>query len=154
MLTEIQNALPNLGVLTPGGTVLSIAYDLAFQSGANPIIFIGQDLSYENKAVYARGGEISMENWESLCLKQSENIVYETDIRGQKIPTLKSMSVTKQWFHWAFTSWKRDTRLTVYNCSEGGILTDHCQWLSFREAIYKFCNKKINTAWILKKALK
>ncbi len=154
LLTEIQNALPQVGVLTPGGTVLSIAYDLAFQAASDPIIFIGQDLSYENKAVYARGGETSGQNWETLCRRQPENIVYETDIRGQKIPTLKSMSVTKQWFHWAFTSWKRDTRLTVYNCSEGGILTDHCEWISFREAIYKHCTKKVNIAWTLKKALK
>ncbi len=154
LLTEIQNALPKIGVLTPGGTVLSIAYDLAFQSGADPIIFVGQDLSYENKIIYARGGETGNQSWETLCRDQSENIVYETDIRGQKIPTLKSMSVTKQWFHWAFTTWKRNSRLTIYNCSEGGILTDHCQWISLQEAIYKYCDKKVNANLRLKKALK
>jgi hypothetical protein len=154
LLTQIQNALPKLGVLTPGGTVLSVAYDLAFQSASDPIIFVGQDLSYENKTIYARGGETGNQNWDTICHNQSENIVYETDIRGQKLPTIKAMSVTKQWFHWAFTNWKRNAQLTIYNCSEGGILTDHCEWISFREAIYKYCGKKVNAAWTIKKAFK
>ena len=44
-LVEIQKMVPKVGVLTPGGTVLSVTYDLAFQAGCNPILFVGQDLS-------------------------------------------------------------------------------------------------------------
>ncbi|MDA0691486.1 MAG: hypothetical protein O3C58_06375 [Nitrospinae bacterium] len=63
------------------------------------------------------------------------------------------MSVSKQWFDWAFTTWKRDGPIAIINCSEAGILTDNCQFMPLSEAIYKYCRKKINVAWMLKKAL-
>lgn len=154
VLTEIQKRIPRIGVLTPGGSVLSVAYDLAFQFAANPIIFMGQDLSYPKKNIYSRNGENEEKNLDQEFETQPENIVFEKDINGVALPTLKSMSVSKQWFNWAFTKWKRDHPLEIFNCSEAGILTDHCRLTSLSEAIYKYCNKKINVAWTLKKALK
>lgn len=154
VLTEIQNSVPHIGPLTPGGSVLSVAYDLAFQLGGNPIIFMGQDLSYPKKNIYSRFSENEEDSLQMELEKQPENIVFEKDIHGVDLPTLKSMSVSKQWFNWAFTKWKRDYPLDIYNCSEAGILTDHCQLTSLHEAIYKHCTRKINVAWTLKKALK
>jgi hypothetical protein len=86
--------------------------------------------------------------------KQKDHLVLETDINGQSLRTLKSMSVSKQWFNWAFTTWKRENALSVHNCSEAGILTDHCTLEPLTEAIYEHCTQKLNVAWILKKALK
>lgn len=152
-LTEIQRRAPHLGHLTPGGTVLSVAYDLAFQSGTNPILFAGQDLSYSQKKTHSREGENADERLDSIFQRQWENIVLETDVSGRTLPTLKAMSVSKQWFHWAFTTWKREGPLDIINCSEAGILKDHCQLMTLNEAVYKYCRKKVNAAWILKKAL-
>ncbi len=154
LLTEIKNKMDHLGCLTPGGSVLSVAYDLAFQSGASPIIFIGQDLSYPRSKTHSRDSENAEEALEPTLEKQRENIVYETDMNGRSLPTLKSMSVSKHWFNWAFTTWKRDEPLEIINCSEAGILTDHCRLMPLGEAIYKYCHKKINVAWTLKKSLK
>jgi hypothetical protein len=152
-LTQIQRQAPHLGHLTPGGTVLSVAYDLAFQSGANPILFVGQDLSYPTKKTHSREGENADEQLAVTFLRQQENIVLETDVNGRSLPTLKAMSVSKQWFDWAFTTWKREGPVEIINCSEAGILTDHCRLMPLTEAIYKYCSKKINVAWALKKAL-
>ncbi len=152
-LTEIQKQAPHLGHLTPGGTVLSIAYDLAFQMGANPILFVGQDLSYPRKKIYSKGGENADENLETTFQRQQENMVLETDIHGRTLPTLKAMSVSKQWFDWAFTTWQREGPVDIINCSEAGILRDHCGLMLLSEAIYKYCTKKVNVAWTLKKAL-
>jgi len=152
-LTAIQKQVPEIGHLTPGGTVLSIAYDLAFQMGTDPILFVGQDLSYPRKKTHSREGENAEENLETTFLRQQENMVLETDIHGVRLPTLKAMSVSKQWFDWAFTTWKRDGPVTIINCSEAGILRDHCSRMLLGEAIYKYCRKKVNVAWALKKAL-
>lgn len=152
-LTEIQKQAPHLGHLTPGGTVLSIAYDLAFQMETNPILFVGQDLSYPRKKTYSRKGENAEENLETTFQRQQENMVLETDIHGRNLPTLKAMSVSKHWFDWAFTTWKRDSPVKIINCSEAGILRDHCGLMLLSEAIYKYCDKKVNVAWTLKKAL-
>ena len=153
-LVEIQKKVPQVGVLTPGGTVLSVTYDLAFQTGCNPILFVGQDLSYPKKNSHSHGSDATGKGLKSMVERQKDSIVLETDINDQPIRTLKSMSVSKQWFSWAFTTWKRNNPVVVSNCSEAGILTDHCSLLTLNEAIYKFCKTKVNIPWILKKALK
>jgi hypothetical protein len=153
-LVEIQKMVPQVGILTPGGTVLSVTYDLAFQAGCNPILFVGQDLSYPKKNSHSRGSDASGKGLKSMVEKQKDSIVLETDMNDQQLRTLKSMSVSKQWFNWAFTTWKRDNPVVVSNCSEAGILTDHCSLLTLNEAIYKFCKTKVNVPWMLKKALK
>lgn len=153
-LVEIQKMVPEVGILTPGGTVLSVTYDLAFQAGCNPIIFVGQDLSYPKNNSHSRGSDAAGKGLKTMVEKQKDSIVLETDMNNQQLRTLKSMSVSKQWFNWAFTTWKRDNPVVVSNCSEAGILTDHCTLLTLNEAIYKFCKTKVNVSWILKKALK
>ena len=153
-LVEIQKAVPQIGILTPGGTVLSVTYDLAFQAGCNPILFAGQDLSYPKKNSHSQGTEAAGKGLKSTVEKQKDSIVLETDMNNKQLRTLKSMSVSKQWFSWAFTTWKRDNPVSVSNCSEAGILTDHCSLLTLNEAIYRFCKTKVNIPWMLKKALK
>lgn len=153
-LVEIQKAVPQIGILTPGGTVLSVTYDLAFQAGCNPILFAGQDLSYPKKNSHSHGTEAAEKGLKSTVEKQKDSIVLETDMNNKQLRTLKSMSVSKQWFSWAFTTWKRDNPVSVSNCSEAGILTDHCSLLTLNEGIYKFCKTKVNIPWMLKKALK
>jgi hypothetical protein len=64
------------------------------------------------------------------------------------------MSVSKKWFDWAFTTWKRPGLTEIINCSEAGILTKNCSLMPLSEAIYKYCNKKINVGWKIKKILK
>ncbi len=153
-LVEIQKMAPQVGILTPGGTVLSVTYDLAYQAGCNPILFVGQDLSYPKKNSHSHGSDAAGKGLKSMVEKQKDSIVLETDMNNQQLRTLKSMSVSKQWFSWAFTTWKRDNPVVVSNCSEAGILTDHCSLLTLNEAIYKFCKTKVNVSWMLKKALK
>jgi len=61
------------------------------------------------------------------------------------------MSVSKKWFDWALTTWKRPGPTEIINCSEAEILTDHCSLMPLSEAIFKYCNKKINVDWTIKK---
>ncbi len=154
ILSEIQNKFQQVGALTPGGSVLSVAYHLAFEMGCSPIIFLGQDLSYPHSKTYSQSGENSEERLNETMVRQKENIVYETDMHGERLPTLKSMAVSKQWFNWAFTTWKRDNPLEIINSSEAGILIDHCTLMPLTAAIFKHCQKKVNVPWILKKVFK
>ena len=153
-LVEIQKLASHIGILTPGGTVLSVTYDLAYQAGGNPIIFVGQDLSYPKSKSHSHGTDAAGKGLKFTMERQKDQLVLETDINGQSLRTLKSMSVSKQWFHWAFTTWKRENPLTVLNCSEAGILTDHCGLQPLTETLFKHCTRKLNIPWIMKKALK
>lgn len=154
VLVEIQNQCPRIGTLTPGGTVLSVAYDLAFQAGGNPILFVGQDLSYSKKKTHGQGSETAESYQEKPLERQRENVVFEEDIHGASRPTLRAMAVSKQWFAWAFASWKRENPAEIINCSEAGILSEGCALMSLREAIYTRCSKTVNVSWMIKKALK
>ncbi|MBI4390050.1 MAG: DUF115 domain-containing protein [Nitrospinae bacterium] len=154
LLVEIQRAVPHIGSLTPGGTVLSVAYDLAFQAGCDPILFVGQDLSYSRTQNYSRASAGAEKTLERTFEDQKENVVFEKDIYGFDKSTLKAMSVSKQWFNWAFANLKRDHPAEIVNCSEAGILSEGCALMTLNEAVYTRCSKPVNVSWTVKKALK
>lgn len=153
MLAEISSKHRELGMLTPGGSVLSVAFDLAFKSGASPIAFIGQDLSYSEDNAYASGGHYGDYKAESIFNLGDENITTAEDIFGRKLKTQKSMQVTNEWFKWAFAQWDPENKRKIVNCSEAGILTS-CEQSSFFDFVSRHCNKKVNIAWAIKKACK
>ncbi|MEE8483255.1 MAG: 6-hydroxymethylpterin diphosphokinase MptE-like protein, partial [Nitrospinota bacterium] len=124
LLTEIAAKHAEVGTLTPGGTVLSVAFDLAFKSGADPIAFVGQDLSYTEDNAYAAGSHFGDYKSKEIIDMPGDQIVESEDIFGRKRKTQKQMAVTKQWFNWAFNEWNPDKKRGIYNCSEGGILTE------------------------------
>ncbi|VAX14836.1 Motility accessory factor [hydrothermal vent metagenome] len=153
-LVEIGQSNPDTGYLIPGGSVLSIGLDLAFRMGANPIAFIGQDLSYPKGSAYSKNTIYGDAGYEQLLKEKLGDMVTDTDIFGQETPTQKSLFVTKQWMEWAFTTWKRKNKADFYNCTEGGIVTKHCQITTFEEWVMKFCKEKKNFKWAIQKALK
>ncbi len=153
-LVEIGKSNPETGYLIPGGSVLSIGLDLAFRMGANPIAFIGQDLSYPKGSAYSKNTIYGDAGYEELLKEKLGDMVTDTDIFGRETPTQKSLFVTKQWMEWAFTTWKRKNKADFYNCTEGGIVTRHCQITTFEEWVLKFCKDKKNFKWAIQKALK
>ncbi|MBI5184352.1 MAG: DUF115 domain-containing protein [Nitrospinae bacterium] len=156
VLTQIQKDAQHVGVLTPGGSVLTISYDLAFQLGANPIIFIGQDLSFPKGKGHTTGTVYDMvENdcQDIILLRDGEHMVMEKNIFGRETPTLKSMSVTKTWFNWAFKEWSRPNPSRPINCSEDGILSGLCEQMPLAEGINLFCGERVNVEWKLEKLL-
>ncbi|HJP18805.1 MAG TPA: 6-hydroxymethylpterin diphosphokinase MptE-like protein [Nitrospinota bacterium] len=154
VLTKIQELAKQILPLTPGGTVLSIAYDFAFQIGGNPIIFTGQDLSFPEGRGYTSSTIYEDIEQEEILLRENKHIVLEEDIFNKNIPTNKIMSVSRQWFEWAFTTWNRPNPAAIINSSEAGILKNHCKILPLKESVYRHCRKKINVNWQLQKLLK
>ena len=144
VLTKIQELAKQILPLTPGGSVLSIAYDFAFQIGGNPIIFTGQDLSFPKGQGYTSSTIYKDIDQRDILLRESKHIVLEEDMFNKNIPTNKIMSVSRQWFEWAFTTWKRPNPVTIINSSEAGILKNHCDILPLKESVYLYCRKKIN----------
>lgn len=151
LLAQISLNHEKIGKLTPGGSVLSIAFDLAFKTGANPIAFIGQDLSYPVEKAYASGSHFGDYKSDEILDLSSNHIVEEEDIFGRKLKTQKSMSVTNEWFNWAFEHWNTDKSRRIFNCSESGILKG-CEISTFSEFVSSYCTKKINIPWMIKKA--
>ncbi len=153
VLAKISLNHPQVGALIPGGSVLSVAYDLAFKSAADPIAFIGQDLGYPGGNAYAAGTHFDSFEAASIFDQPGDVIVEERDIFGRTLKTQKSMAVTKQWFGWAFANWQPELKRRIFNCSEAGILTN-CPLMTFGEFVSRYCRKGANVAWGIKKAAK
>ncbi len=153
ILSRIAQECPQVGMLVPGGSVLSVAFDLAFKSGADPIAFIGQDLGYTSEKAYAAGGCFDGYTAQEVFDLPGDNIVEAHDIFGRSLKTQKSMAVTKQWFAWAFSTWDKGKERRIYNCSEAGILTD-CGIITFGEFVSRHCTKSVNISWTIKKTSK
>jgi len=150
LLAQISLNHKNIGKLTPGGSVLSVAFDMAFQGGCNPIAFVGQDLSYPADKAYASGSHFGRYESETIFDIHDGQITQEEDIFGRTLKTQKSMAVTNQWFNWAFSTWNKDGKRKIYNCSESGILKG-CEISTLAEFVANNCNKKINFSWAIKK---
>ncbi len=155
-LVRISKANPHLGMLIPGGSVLTVGLDLAFRMGADPIAFIGQDLSYPPGVdAYSKStiyGEMSMEQ---INIGREDTIIDDTDIFGRPVKALKSMFVTKQWMEWAFVNFNRGYPARYFNCTEGGVVGTGCEITAFHEWISRYCTgAKRNLAWEIKKTLK
>jgi len=154
VLAKIQQAVPHVGELIPGGTVLSISYSLAFQAGADPITFVGQDLCYMDRMAYAHGTIYDDEPFEKIIQGKQDVIVDDVDIFGKSRQTLKSMFITRQWLEWAFTTWKRNGACRIMNSTEGGILRDKCELHPLKLFLNGYCANSFNFDWKIKKLLK
>ncbi len=154
-LTAIARTEPNVGLLIPGGSVLTVGMDLAFRLGCEPIAFIGQDLSYppgrkaySNHTIYADYDVAQLPGGDDAPL-------VEKDIFGRKVETRKNLFVTKQWMEWAFLNLKRPQPCHFFNCTEGGIVTDHCDVIRFAEWAARFGNgASRNLTWEIQKSLR
>lgn len=153
-LVRIAAENPALGYLIPGGSVLTVGLDLAFRMGANPIGFLGQDLSilpggpaYSSRVAGGRG--------DAGGFLHGDDVVTDVDIFGREALTRKSLFITKQWMEWAFTTWKRKNGpADFYNLTEGGIVSNHCRVAALSEWIMTAPKGKRNIGWALKKALR
>ncbi|MBI5177827.1 MAG: DUF115 domain-containing protein [Nitrospinae bacterium] len=153
VLARISLECPKTGSLIPGGSVLSVAFDLAFKCGADPIAFIGQDLGYSSEKAYAAGSYFDDFRAQEILDQPGDNIVEADDIFGRSLKTQKSMAVTRQWFQWAFATWDTAKKRRIYNCSESGILNVF-PLMTFGEFVSRFCQKNVNVPWAIKKAAK
>jgi hypothetical protein len=154
-IAAIANADRSVGMLIPGGTVLSVGFDLAFRMGCEPIAFVGQDLSYppDGRAYSAVSGYADRTRDDMETLGRGE-MMTEVDIFGRRVMTQKNLHVTKQWMEWAFVNLKRKTPCRFYNCTEGGIVTENCVIASFAEWGARFAQgAPKNFAWDIRKAL-
>ncbi|MBF0274417.1 MAG: DUF115 domain-containing protein [Nitrospinae bacterium] len=152
VLVNICNHAPHIPQLTPGGSVLSVGYDLAFKLGCDPIIFIGQDLAYVSKKTHAKNTAHPINESNNILLRMKEHIVLEEDIFGKKVPTSKALSTSKDWFHWIFNANKKHRDSVAINASESGIIKENCDVLTFRDALSRKKNR-INVENIMRRAM-
>jgi len=107
------------GELKSGGSVSTAAFHLAHRLGCNPIVFVGQDLSYPGGDTYARGTFYADEGYRSPLSRQ--DMVEVPAVGGGTVLTPRFMKCFISWFEEAIPALKRSTPdLEVIDATEGG----------------------------------
>ncbi|MCF7958587.1 MAG: DUF115 domain-containing protein, partial [Phycisphaerae bacterium] len=139
--------------ITAGATVAHLAFYLAEYIGAEPAIFIGQDLGYTNNVYYSPGNAlhdvwkpelnrfnaIEMKEWERII--RSRDILRRTeDIHGNPIYTDEQMFTYLQQFEKDFAK----SSTTIIDATEGGVRKQFSQTMTLKEVGEKYCTKAID----------
>ena len=152
VLIDVCNHARHIPQLTPGGSVLSVGYDLAFRLGCDPLVFIGQDLSFHAEKTHAKASNHGKNNTEQVLLKTSHK-VKNIDIFGKEVTTVMSLSTSKEWFQWMFKANRQHRDTVTINATEAGIIRENCKILSFRESMTMAGKKQVNVERELRKIL-
>lgn len=122
------------GTLWAGASVAHYLTNLADALGCNPIILIGQDLSYSREGIsHADAAEVD----ESIDINKATEWV--TDYEGKDIPSSK---IWKS-FLITFEEIIRDTDKVVIDATEGGAYIKGSQIRTFKEALEQYCVEEI-----------
>ncbi len=128
------------GKVYPGGSVAHAAIDIAVKMGFNPIIMIGQDLSYRDNRTHAEG-----------TIYENKRVRYSNDkeFKEKGFVWLKGNYEDKvlstQVFHIFLSSLVRYIRahpdVEFINCTSGGAFVEGAKIMSLKDALSKYGNR-------------
>ncbi len=138
--------------LPAGATVAHLSFYLAEYIGAEPVIFLGQDLAFSDNVYYSPGTalhdiwrpelgrfcSIEMKEWERIVRSRSMLRKVE-DIYGQQIYTDEQMFTYLQQFEKDFA--RSTTR--IIDATEGGARKQFCEVMTLRQAAKEFCDRPV-----------
>lgn len=133
-----------------GASVSNLAVDIAKMLGCDPIVLIGQDLSYPNLECYAQGAVLKDEQ-DNIIKKSVERkdkmYVLEKDIQGNLVHTIPSMISIKIYFE-EFV--KHNPDIKFLNGTEGGLPIKGVENKPLGQIINDYCHKEYDIGGILK----
>jgi hypothetical protein len=148
---------PQRGALRAGSTVAHLSYYLAEHLGCDPIIFVGQDLSFSHGLYYPAGtpieqiwepelgrfNTVEMKQWERVA-RQRSNLKKVLDVHGHEVYTDDSFYVYAEQFQADFAG----TRRRIIQAAEGGMRLHGAEPMPLDEAITRFCTRRLPGAWL------
>lgn len=144
----LQDAAPTRGHLAPGSTVAHLSFFLAEYLGCDPIILVGQDLSFSDALYYPPGMQIEqiwgpefsrfvtveMRQWERV-MRMRAGLAAVEDVHGRQVYADEQMQTYAEQFEVEFLR----TPARVIQTAEGGRRLRGAEVLPFANAIAEFC---------------
>jgi hypothetical protein len=125
MMQWLDGVLGDRGRVRVWGSVAVMAYDVAVKVGADPIVFIGQDLSFPGGRTYASGTYFETEDKKEMTVdrlrQEGSQLIEMTDINGETVLTNRQMYAYFNYLSDQFYSAEVRGR-RIINATEGGIL--------------------------------
>lgn len=125
-------------LLDMGTSCAHIAFSIGKYMGANPIIFIGQDLAFTKEGITHQS---DAEVIEKIELDKREDIVYVEGIDGTMLPTYKSFKNFLTWFEIKIAE-DRTSRKYI-DATEGGALINGTTIMTLKDVVEKYCTTRI-----------
>lgn len=125
------------GRLDTGGSVANIAFGLAVLTGADPIVMVGQDLSYAGKKTHATGSAFYYKKVKD-DFEDNPNFLRVPGYYGDEVWTSRTLYNFLNWFEEAV---KLTPGRTVINATEGGARIRGTMQLPLRQVIDRYCLK-------------
>lgn len=143
---------PERGSLPMGSTVAHLSLYLAWHLGCDPIILVGQDLSFSDGLFYPPGTQIErtwypeLERYTTIEMKQWERIVRRRgglraveDIHGRTVYADDQLYTYAEQFEADFAK----SRSRVILASEGGRRLAGAEVMTFQDAVAQFCSRQL-----------
>jgi hypothetical protein len=141
----IKDYIPDTGYLQTGGSVSTNALDLARNMGCDPIVFVGQDLSYSYNKIHNDDSADSVARISSINKFNTiethffnylidKTIVFVKGNKTEKVITDLTMKHYINWFEDAAGIMKQ----TMINSTEGGAYLNNFKYESLKELNKKF----------------
>ncbi len=149
LMRRLAEFMGDFGIVKAWGSISTGAFDLARRLGCDPIVFVGQDLSFPEGRYYAHG-TYQERHWlrelsHPVTLDEihrrrmvNENNLGATDIFGHPVRTSKVLDAYRQYF-------EREICLTsarVINATEGGVGFNGVENMPLEEVLWRFARKK------------
>ena len=156
MMQWIDRVIGNRGRVLVWGSVAVMAYDVAVKVGANPIVFIGQDLSFPGGRTYTAGTyfetEEKMEMTTDALREKGTTLIDMTDIYGETVQTNKQMFSYYNFLVNRFNATEVADR-RIINATEGGILkSPKVEIMTLQEVIDNYMQEPVDIWGMLEEA--
>ena len=148
----LRETSPKRAGLRAGSTVAHLSFYLAEYLGCDPVILVGQDLSFTDGLYYPAGMQIEqiwqpeLGRFQTLEMKQWERIVRSRgslhvvkDVHGRDVYTDDQLFNYAEQFQSDFLS----TSTRVIHASEGGMRLEGTQVMTLREAAERYCTRPL-----------
>ncbi len=156
MMRWVDRVMGSRGKVIVWGSVAVMAYDIAVKLGCDPIVFIGQDLSFPGGRTYTGGTVFETEDKQEMTVKALQSrgtpLIDQIDIYGEPIKTNRQMYAYLGFLKNRFDDPEVRSR-TLINATEGGILMHpRMKILSLAEAIEQYMGKRFDVWGTLEQA--
>ncbi len=150
LLDWIETFIGVRGTIKLGGSVSTAAFDLARRCGANPIVFIGQDLAFTDDKIYTSG--VKKERVKEIeDIMPTVKFMWVEDVYGGKVKTVQGMWTWIKWFEYQISEMPD---VLCIDATEGGAKIPGTKIMTLKEVIENYCQKSIEVDHVLQDAIK
>ncbi|PKM82399.1 MAG: hypothetical protein CVU89_05190 [Firmicutes bacterium HGW-Firmicutes-14] len=137
IINWVEKNIGPVGRVRSGGSVATVALDLAVRLGGNPIVFMGQDLAFTGGRTHAGG----------TLYERGRQEAKDDDLNQVTLPGYFGGQVLTSRVLYSFNKWIenyiRDCGETRFiNATEGGAMIEGAERMLFREVLFRYCREE------------